>query len=123
MASTALANGVTVALVIGLPILLFVMLSIMAPVIYGFGGNTDPALQARLLSVQWLVLSISPLPSAIATEAMLASGQGAFTSTMPIYGGGTLYLVAPWITYSIIYTALSLILIILSVRFVRRPEK
>lgn len=123
MASTALANGTTVLLVIGLPILLVVMLSIMSPVIYGFGGSVDPNLQARLLAVQWLMISISPIPSAIATEAMLASGQGTFTTTMPIYGGSTLQLIAPWITYAIIYSAISLILIILSIRFVRRPEK
>jgi len=121
--STALANGTAILLVIGLPIVLFVTLSIMSPVIYGYGGTTDPATQARLLAIQWLIISITPLAAGIATQATLANGQGALVLSMPFGGGNTLQLLSPWIGYTIVYLLLSVILIALSIRFVKRVEK
>lgn len=121
--STALANGTAILLVIGLPIVLFITLSLMAPVIYGYGGQPDPAAQARLIALQWLIISITPLAAGIATQATLASGQGALIHSLPFGSGRTIQLLSPWIGYTVIYLLLSVILIVLSIRFVRRVEK
>jgi len=123
LVSTALANGTAILLVVGLPIVLFVVLSLMAPVIYGFGGPPDVDAQIRAQVIQWIIVSITPLAAGITTQAMLASGQGAFVWSMPLSNGNTLQLLSPWIGYVVVYVLLSVILIALSIRFVKRVEK
>jgi len=123
LVATALSNGATVLLVVGLPIITFVIMSIMAPVLSGFGGAAIGAdVQARLVTLQWILVSISPLPAGIATQAMLSGGQGAWSSSITLGGGSTLQVVAPWIIYVSVYLVLSAILIALSIRIVNRPE-
>lgn len=123
LVATALSNGLSVLLVIGLPVLLVVMLSLLAPVLYGFGSSPiDPATQVRLFALQWLIISITPMPAGIATVAMLSSGDGPFIYNLP-FNGQTLQFLAPWLTYVIVYTLLGAILLWFSIRFVKRAEK
>ena len=66
---------------------------------------------------------MNPLATAVATEAVLLQEQSAFIFTLPLPSGVNITLISPWVPYIILYLALSLLMLWLSIRFVRRVEK
>jgi len=117
--STVLAYILALLFTIGLPLMLAVLLSIsMRSYLVNSPGDSS-----TLIALYWLVLSISPLGAGIVTELMLASSQSIFYFNLPISGNNTLNLIAPWIIYLVAHVFITLALIGLSIRNVRRPEK
>ncbi len=124
--ATAVSTITTVVLVIGLPILMLVLQSFMYSVVYlSRSGSSAPNLDAEIARnvILWLFMSISPLSAGVATLATLLDNKSALTMTMTLSNGSPQVLVSPWIVYSVFYLLLSLLLISLSIRFVRRVEK
>jgi hypothetical protein len=76
-----------------------------------------------LFSGGWLVVSINPLAAAIASEVMLVEGRSLFYTTLPMSNGQLFPVLAPWISYSLIYLVISAVLILISIGFVRRVDQ
>ncbi|MGE5223917.1 MAG: hypothetical protein ACM3PY_15875, partial [Omnitrophica WOR_2 bacterium] len=83
----------------------------------------NPGVEFLLLSVFWLMISINPLAAAIATEVILLQNHSILYAIIPLANGKLFYLISPWMSYIMIYLVASLILIRLSIRFVKRVEK
>jgi hypothetical protein len=88
-----------------------------------FNNPIGPSTEALLLLGGWLLVSINPLATVVATEAILLEEQSAFLLRIPLSNGVQFTLVSPWIPYTLFYLLLSALLIWLSIRFVRRVEK
>ncbi len=72
----------------------------------------------------WLVISTNPLLAPIVTEIILIEEQSIFISTSNfLFGSSTIPLLSPWIIYVFTYTLLTLLMITMSIWFVKRPER
>lgn len=71
----------------------------------------------------WFLVSTNPILTAILSEVILVDQQSLFITNRSMFGFGPTYLPSPWIPYIAIYTFLTLILILLSIRNVKRPER
>ncbi len=75
----------------------------------------------------WLLISTNPLLAAIFSEMVLVEEQNLFytnaASNSSLIGSNTLYLPSPWILFTLIYFALAGLMALLSVYFVKRPER
>ncbi len=121
--STVLAYGFAIILVFGLPMFLFLVLGLFNAFFNGMGSQISNAGEIFLFIGGWLLVSVNPLATAVATEVVLMEEQSAFLFTLPLPSGVSVTLISPWIPYVIFYLIVSLVLLWLSVRFVRRVEK
>jgi hypothetical protein len=71
----------------------------------------------------WLVVSITPLATIIATETALLAGEGMWLVQLPLRGDRELTMLLPWMTYVAIYLLLSLVLVWVSARLAARAER
>jgi hypothetical protein len=118
-----LAYGASILVVFGVPMLLFVTFSMLGGLLFGNIGQVSPAAEIFLYALGWLVVSTNPLAAAVASEVMLIDQQAVFYTTLPLSNGKLFPIVAPWISYSLFYLGLSVILIWISIRFVRRVDR
>jgi ABC-2 type transport system permease protein len=125
--ATALSTVVTLLLVFGLPVFTLIAQSLLSTIVYSSNRGGVPAAIAEAEmtrnSITWLLLSISPLTAGASTLAALLGSQSALTMTMTLSNGTVITYPAPWVAYSVIYLLLSLLLIGLSVRAVKRVDK
>ena len=122
--STVLSYGFAILLVFGLPMLILAVISAGSAVFNGLNGpNLTTFQQAMLVVLGWIVIASNPMATVIATEAILLDAQSAFVYTLPLNNGYTLPLPSPWIPYILIYLSLSLVLLLISTRIVRRSDK
>ncbi len=123
--ATAVSTVVTLARVIGVPVLMFILQGLLSTMVYMSSLNGTPDIQAETTRyvLLWLMISISPLSAGVATLANLLDNKSALTMTMTLSNGTPLVLPAAWIIYSIFCVILSIILILLSIRAVKRVEK
>jgi ABC-2 type transport system permease protein len=125
--ATAVSTVVTLLLVFGLPIFTLIAQGLLSAMVYSSNLIGTPAAisEAEMTRnfVTWLLLSISPLTAGVTTLATLLGSQSALTMTMTLSNGTSVTYPAPWIAYSVIYLLLSLVLIWLSVRAVKRVDR
>ena len=121
--STVLAYAFAIILVFGFPMLLLLVFGLLDALFGGFGSQLSAGGEIFLFVGRWLLVSMNPLATAVATEAILLEEQSAFLFSLPLPSGITVTLISPWIPYVIIFLILSLVLLWLSIRFVRRVEK
>lgn len=123
--ATALATVVTVVLVIGIPIFMFIVQGFLSTLVYlgsrGAAANADAETLRNIML--WLLISLSPLSAGIATLVALLDSQSVFTMTLSAGSGPPLILPSPWISYSVFYLLLGVMLIWLSIRAVKRVDK
>ena len=124
---TASVRSYTVALAVtfGLPLLLSVFLGYYSGALTGSGTGIDdsPVLETILIYTGLILASLNPVATSLFSQFMLIEYQeiGFWTATLSS-DGSKIPLVAPWITFTIIYLSVSAILIVLSVRRMRRSE-
>ena len=123
LVSTVLAYAFAIILVFGLPMLLLLVFGLLDALFGGLSSQIRPGGEILLFVVGWLLVSLNPLATAVATEVILLQEQSAFLFSLPLPSGITVTLISPWVPYVIFYLLLSLVLLWLSVRFVRRLEK
>jgi ABC-type transport system involved in multi-copper enzyme maturation permease subunit len=85
--------------------------------------NTPSFGTLALVYLAWLVISLTPLPTIIATEAALLDGQGAWVAHIPLGNDTQLFFITPWVVYVIFYTLLSLAMLWMSIKLVKRAER
>jgi ABC-2 type transport system permease protein len=123
--ATAVSTVVTLILAFGLPVFMLIMQGLLSTMMYASNQTGVPTVEAEMTRnfILWLLISISPLSAGVATLATLLDNQSAFTMTIPLTGGVSVTYPSPWITYTVVYLLMSLLLIWLSVRVVKRVDK
>ncbi len=111
-------------------ILSFVLLGVAFFMLAAFGstlsilnGNNSTAWEKLLSIVVWLLVCSNPMLAAASSEAILVSDQSLFLTKTSLFGGQMMTLPSPWIPFTLLYIALSLLLISVSVRAVRRIDR
>jgi ABC-2 type transport system permease protein len=123
--ATGVATVVTLILAFGLPLFMLIIQGLLSTMVYISSQSASSTIDAEMTRnfILWLLISISPLSAGVATLATLLDSQTALTMTMTLSNGTSITYPSPWITYTIIYLLLSLFLIWLSVRAVKRVDK
>jgi ABC-type transport system involved in multi-copper enzyme maturation permease subunit len=123
--ATAVATVVTLMLAFGLPVFMLIVQGLLMTMVYVSTQTGNPAIEAEMTRnfILWLLISVSPLSAGVATLEILLDSKSAFTMTMTLSNGTTLTYPSPWIAYTVIYLLLSVFLIWLSVRAVKRVDK
>lgn len=77
-----------------------------------------------LALIIWLLVCTNPLTATIMSEVILVNDQNLFYTTTQMFGSnGPTFLPSPWIVYVLFYSGFTLILILLSINLVKRPER
>ncbi len=123
--ATAVATVVTLLLTFGLPVFMLIVQGMLTTMVFIGTQTGNPSLESEMMRnfVLWLLISISPLSAGVATLATLLDSKSALTMTMTLSNGTSVTYPAPWITYAILYLLLSLVLIWLSIRAVKRVDR
>lgn len=91
---------------------------------FSYGLTPSNFLEDFLIVVLWFLISTNPLMAAVMSEVILVEEQSLFHTTSSLFGsGGPAFLVSPWIIYVLFYLGLTLVLMLLSIHFVRRPDR
>ncbi len=122
LTATLVTYAITLALVIGLPVIAMYALPVVSMVAL-LGTSSTAALEASLFIIAGLLICLHPIATAIATEVMLLETGSPFFYTQYLSGGASLPVPSPWIIHSILYLALAALLIALSVRATGKPER
>lgn len=121
--ATVLSYGFAILNVFGLPMIFLFSVGLFSTM-FGTAVDTPGVLtQAVLVFIGWLLVSTNPGATLIAGEAAILDGQGIWMVHFPIQNSLEITLISPWLVYVWFYTLLSAILLILSIRRVRRMEK
>lgn len=116
--STTTANIINYAIIV--PILLGVPIFIFLSGIFSifeiiFDGNYPAIIQLFIAYVTMFFVSINPLSMAIASEAFLVETGGYFFSMESIGYSTDILVVAPWLTYLVFSTLITLLLVRLTI--------
>ncbi len=101
-----------------------VVASVVLGILRAAFGLSSPAADALLIYVGDFLVSLNPIATALTTQELLINRQvvGFWTDTLAS-NGSTIPRVSPWITFTIIYLAVSAILVVLSIRRTRQTEE
>jgi len=120
--STVLAYTFTLMLVFGLPAFILAVLaffSAMSATPTGISQFTEIV----FVIVIYIMILVNPIATAFVTELILVEGSALYIN-MPLPNSpGTILIVSPWIGYTLIYFAISFVLVWLSIFFVKQTEK
>jgi ABC-2 type transport system permease protein len=103
--------------------LLLVLLFFLIAYLESMSYNNHPVRENILSLLVWFLISTNPFTAAVVSEAILVDQQSLFMTTRPIFGNGLSYLLSPWITYVSVYLGLTIIMIVLSIYRVKRPDR
>jgi hypothetical protein len=93
---------------------------------YSYSLTLTPSsfIEDFLIVVLWFLISTNPLMAAVISEVILVEDQSLFFTTGSMFGsGGPAFLPSPWLIYIVFYLGLTLVLILLSMVYVRRPDR
>lgn len=122
-ASTGLAYATTLLAVVGLPVLLVVMAAVIDPFVSGYAGSTPSwVVRAVLTYGLYLAAGLSPITTAVFTEAALEEHGTIWFFWMDVDATHRILIPSAWIVYTTVYLALALVLLVLTVLQVRRQE-
>lgn len=120
--ATVLSYAFAILINFGAPILMLLLITLASAVSAG-GPGPSPQTVLLLYYLGWLAVSLTPLPTMIASEAALLDNQGPWLASLPLSDGQQVTLILPWVIYVIAYLLLSLILIWISVQRAGRAER
>ena len=120
--STVLSYAFAIFIVFGIPIIFAIVLIIFGISTNGSFNAFSPLAQAILLFTGWLLVSITPLATIIATEILLLDQHSIFLAKITLPNQATVTLISPWIPYVMIYICSTIFILWLSIRTVKRIE-
>jgi ABC-type transport system involved in multi-copper enzyme maturation permease subunit len=123
LASTVLAYAAAILIVFGIPLILLITISMFGSFYAGGISRFGQFGEVLLYALGWVVISLNPIAAAVASEIMLLEQQQAFFTTLPLSNGSLFPVLSPWISYTVFYLILSLILVAISIWFVKRVDK
>jgi ABC-2 type transport system permease protein len=121
LASTVLTYAFALLATLGLPLILLALVPLNSFLFYN--ASPGPIAQSILVLGFWALLSTNPIGTAIATEVLLVAEHTVLFYAMPLNNGVTLNLISPWIPFTLFCFVLGLLMILLSILAVRRPER
>jgi ABC-type transport system involved in multi-copper enzyme maturation permease subunit len=123
--ATAVATVVTLILAFGLPVFMLIVQGLLSTMAYVSTQAGTASVQAEMTRnfMIWLLISISPLSAGVATLATLLESKSALTMTLTLSNGTVTTYPSPWIAYTVVYLLLSVFLIWLSIRAVKRVDQ
>jgi ABC-2 type transport system permease protein len=125
LSASIMTYGVALFATLGLPLIVFIIATLMSPLI-GAISNSSQAVQTVLVYGLGILICTNPLATAFVTEQYLITNQpiGVFSQSFMSAGKPfQLTLISPWIVFSVLYLTISAILVVMSIRRVRRIEK
>ena len=123
LGASVLAYATTLFIIAGIPLLIFIGQLALPLIINVFTNSSNPTGYIWISVIGWLVTALNPLMAGAASEALLIEDQAIWSSSLQVGPNLTITVVSPWLGYVIFYILLSLFLLILSTKFVSRPEK
>jgi hypothetical protein len=119
LSASVRAYSTTLVVTFAVPLILSIVLAIVtAPL-----RTMSPAVEAALVYVEDLLQSMNPITAALrARELLVEQQQLGFFSHILASDGSTIPRVSPWITFTIIYLVAATVLVVLSVRRMRKVE-
>lgn len=123
LVSTVMAYAFAILLIFGLPLFIVTAVGLFNSFFFGFSGGPNALLEAFLIIGGWILVSLNPVATAVVTEVLLIEEQAVFYTSLPLPTGGTFLIISPWISYTLLYLLISILLIWLSIRRVKRVEK
>ncbi len=127
LVSTVVSYVGAILVIFGSPTLISIALSLFGIVSSLSATNFSPAQQAIyeaiILGIGYILVITNPLATAIATEVMIIATRSSIYTSIPISNNMNFPIIGPWISFCIFYLLLSLLLIGLSVRAVRKMER
>jgi ABC-type transport system involved in multi-copper enzyme maturation permease subunit len=103
-------------------IFIVIILSLMTYIRAAFYDYNNQMGELIMTAVLWVLICTNPFMAAIVTELILEQDQSLFFTTTSPFGGTSMFLPSPWIVYVLFYSALTVILILISILRVRRPD-
>jgi len=101
---------------------LFFMITYLESLSYG--NNTNVVRETIVSLIIWFLISTNPFMAAIISEVILVDQQSLFISSSPMFfGSGPGSLPSPWIIYVAVYLGLTILMILVSIRNVKRPDR
>jgi len=108
-----------------------ILLSIVFIAVIGFvtvyleawSTDTKPVREYMLNILVWFLISTNPFLSAILSETILVDEQSLFLTNSLPFGNGNTYFPSPWITYVLLYVLLTILMIFITIRRVKRPDR
>ena len=118
LSASVLTYVLALVVIIGLPLIGLIVLPLVSS-----GLDLDqPVLEAIILYLSSLLAATNPVTTAVLTETLLLSQGTVFVYKETLSNGAPIPLVSPWIIYTILYLSVSLVLIAVTVRQVRKVE-
>jgi len=121
--STVLSYAFSIMAVFGLPMFATIFLGMFGVLLSSSRSNLSDLTEKIFAVVGWGLLSLNPVASIIATEVLLIEEQTAFLYDLPVGNSNTVPVLSPWITYVAVGLLFSLILLLVSILFVRRRAR
>jgi ABC-type transport system involved in multi-copper enzyme maturation permease subunit len=115
----SVANSATYATMMLVTITLVVVFFIMATF-----SNRPNSLSDEIVAILiWFLVSTNPLLAAIISESLLVSSQDIFFTTSSPFSSLPFPVPSPWIPCLIFYLTAAIIMVFLSIQFVKRPDR
>jgi ABC-2 type transport system permease protein len=106
-----------------LSLIVFILFLFFIGVGSSYNSYPSALIENIVTALIWFLLSTNPFYSATISEVILIDEQSLFITTSNFFGTSTFPLPSPWIIYVIFYSILTVLLIGLSVYFVKRPDR
>jgi ABC-2 type transport system permease protein len=126
LASTVISYILSILVAFGIPVLVVMAIAFLGILPQSFASLSSfqqTMLEIVIVFFGYIFVAINPLATAISTEIMIMEEQNAFLISIPLSNGWNFPILGPWITYTAIYFLASILMIWLSIRFVRRVDK
>lgn len=123
--STVVSYIMTILFLTGTVVLLAIALAFVG-IIESSASLTaaqEDILMVIIFTFGYILVSMNPMAAAVASEVMLLAEQELFFTRLPLGNGIQYPIVSPWIPYTILALLLGLILVRLTIWFVRRVER
>jgi ABC-type transport system involved in multi-copper enzyme maturation permease subunit len=91
--------------------------------VLGSYGNPSSLIENIVTIAIWFLFSTNPFYAATMSEVILIDEQSLFVTTNSLFGSTSIPLPSPWIIYTAFYAILTVLLIVLSIIFVNRPNR
>ncbi len=103
-------------------VLLLFLFAVFTSFLYS-SSNFQSAVADDIMNVlSWFLFSTNPFFAAVVSEAILIEDQNLFISTNGMFGSSSIPLLSPWIIFTAFHIFLTILLVVLSIRFVNRQD-
>ncbi len=123
MKRTLSATVTSYATILGSTVLLIVFAISTSYLVNSLYSSNHTYFENLFSLILWFMISTNPLPAAVMSEVILVDEQNLFWTRNAPFGTIGYGLPSPWIVFVLVYLGLTCLMVLLSIRFVRRPDR